>query len=63
MTAKHREKEVKPGDLRELKDALAVTRLACARLKSKVAYASNLYDAAEDVIHACEQLAKETGHA
>lgn len=58
--AARQHKEVNKRDVRELEDALTVARVACARLKSKVPYAGNLYDAAEDVIHACEQMEKET---
>ncbi|MDI1229155.1 MAG: hypothetical protein PSY14_15860 [bacterium] len=53
-------KEVNKSDVRELENALTMARVACARFKSKVPYAGNLYDAAEDVIHACEQMQKET---
>ncbi len=53
-------KELKKSDVRELEDALTVAKIACHRFKSKVPYAGNLYDCAEDVIHAIEQMAKET---
>lgn len=53
-------KEVNKTDVRELENALTMARVACARFKCKVPYAGNLYDAAEDVIHACEQMQKET---
>lgn len=59
MAARHR-KEVNKTDVRELENALTMARVACTRFKSKVPYAGNLYDAAEDVIHACEQMQKET---
>ena len=58
MAARHH-KEVNKRDVRELENALTMARVACARFKSKVPYAGNLYDAAEDVIHACEQMEKE----
>lgn len=45
--------------LRELDDALTVAKVAGKRVQSAVPYAGNLYDAAEDVIHACEQMQKE----
>lgn len=54
------EKELKKSDVRELEDALTVAKIACVRFKSKVTYAGNLYDCAEDVIHAIEQMTKET---
>ncbi|MBL8711254.1 MAG: hypothetical protein JNM12_00020 [Alphaproteobacteria bacterium] len=54
------EKELKKSDVRELEDALTVAKIACHRFKSKVTYAGNLYDCAEDVIHAIEQMTKET---
>ncbi len=63
MTAFKQEKTPKEGELRELQDALTVARIACARFKSKVPYAGNLYDAADDVIHACDQMAKEFPNA
>lgn len=53
-------KELKKSDVRELEDALTVAKIACQRFKGKVNYASNLYDCAEDVIHAIEQMTKET---
>lgn len=53
-------KELKNSDVRELEDALAVAKIACARFKSKVPYAGNLYDCAEDVIYAIDQMTKET---
>jgi hypothetical protein len=56
-------RELANKDIRELEDALTVARVACARIKSKVPYAGNLYDAAEDVIHACEQMEKEARNA
>lgn len=58
MAARPR-KEVNKDDFRELENALTMARVACARFKSKVPYAGNLYDAAEDVIHACEEMQKE----
>lgn len=58
--AARQHKEVNKRDVQELENALTVARVACARFKSKVPYAGNLYDAAEDVIHACEQMEKET---
>lgn len=57
--AARRDNDVNRQDIRQLENALTVARAACARFKSKVPYAGNLYDAAEDVIHACEQMAKE----
>jgi hypothetical protein len=57
--AARQHKEVNKRDVRELENALTMARVACARFKSKVPYAGNLYDAAEDVIHACEQMEKE----
>lgn len=59
MAARQESKSPKSRDLNELKDALTIARVACSRFKSKVPYAGNLYDAADDVIHACEQMAKE----
>jgi len=53
-------KELKKSDVRELEDALTVAKIACHRFKSKVPYAGNLYDCAEDIIYAIEQMAKET---
>lgn len=53
-------KEVNKRDVQELENVLTKARVACARFKSKVPYAGTLYDAAEDVIHACEQMEKET---
>lgn len=63
MAVKQQEKQPSTRDLRELNNALSMARLACSLFKSKVTYASNLYDAAEDVIYACEQMAKEAGNA
>jgi hypothetical protein len=59
----YQHKEVKKRDISELENALIMARVACARFKNKVNYASNLYDAAEDVIHACEQMEKEARNA
>lgn len=60
MAARHTREELTRHDIRSLEHALTVARAACARIKSKVAYAGNLYDAAEDVIHACEKMVEET---
>jgi hypothetical protein len=61
--AARQHKEVNKRDISELEDALTMARIACSRFKSKVPYAGNLYDAAEDVIYAIDQLAKETPNA
>ena len=61
--AAQQHKEVNKRDVRDLENALTVARAACARFKSKVPYAGHLYDAAEDVIHACEQMEKEAREA
>jgi hypothetical protein len=55
--------DVNRHDIRRLENALTVARAACALFKSKVPYAGHLYDAAEDVIHACEQMEKEARDA
>lgn len=52
-------RELNKRDISELENALTMARIACSRIKSKVPYAGNLYDAAEDVIHACVQMEKE----
>jgi hypothetical protein len=57
------EKDLNQRDIRDLENALTVARAACARLKRKVPYAGNLYDAAEDVIHACEKMTEEARDA
>jgi hypothetical protein len=56
-------RELNKQDVRQLENALIVARAACARIKSKVAYAGNIYDAADDVIHACEKMAEEARYA
>lgn len=61
--AARQHKDVNTHDLRQLANALTVARAACSRFKSKVPYAGNLYDAAEDVIYACEQMEKEARNA
>lgn len=58
--AARQHKEVNKRDVGELEVALTIALVACARFKSKVPYAGNLYDAAEDVFDACEQMEKET---
>jgi hypothetical protein len=57
------EKELKKSDIRELENALTVAKLACSRFKSKVPYAGNLYDAAEDIIYAIDKMAEENPNA
>jgi hypothetical protein len=59
MKVKLHEREPLSHDVIELQNALTIARIACARFKNKVPYAGNLYDAAEDVIHACDEMAKE----
>ena len=60
MAARQAKQELTRHEIRSLENALTVARAACARIKTKVAYAGSLYDAAEDVIHACEKMAEET---
>jgi hypothetical protein len=60
MAARQAREELTRHDIRSLENALTIARAACARIKTKVAYAGNLYDAAEDVIHACEKMEEET---
>lgn len=62
MALRQETKVLKNRDFQELEDALAIARCACARFKSKVPYAGNLYDAAEDVMHACERMVEEASN-
>lgn len=52
-----------PKLLRELDDALTIAKIAGKRVQSAVPYAGNVYDAVDDVIHACNELKKETRNA
>lgn len=61
--AARQEKELKTRDICELEDALTVAKIACRRIQSKVPYAGNVYDAADNVIYAIEQMAKEARDA
>lgn len=49
--------------LRELDDALTMARVAGKRVQSAVPYASNIYDAVDNVMYACDELKKETRNA
>lgn len=56
------EKELK-SRLRELDDALTVAKVAAKRVQSAVPYAGNIYDAVDNVVHACDELKRETRNA
>lgn len=60
MAARQQEKELRARDIRELEGALTVAKLACRRIQNKVAYAGSMYDAAGEVIHAIDEMARET---
>ena len=49
-----------PQLLRELDDALTIAKIAGKRVQSVVPYAGNIYDAVDNVVHACEELKRET---
>jgi hypothetical protein len=52
-------KRLNDQDITELENALTVARVACARVKSKFAYGSDIYDAADDTIKACNIMEDE----
>lgn len=54
---------LKPRVQNELADALALVKIGCRRIQRSTQYATDLYDAAEDVIYAATQMEKEASNA
>jgi hypothetical protein len=49
--------------LRELDNALIIAKVAAKRVQHAVPYAGHIYDAVDNVVHACEELQRETRDA